>query len=64
MLYIYEKLRVAALRFDEKGQSTAEYSLVILGAAGIAMLLVVWASDSGSIGNMFESVIQRVTSMG
>lgn len=46
----------------EKGQSTAEYSLVILGAAAIALLLLTWAGSTGSITSLFESVISRVTS--
>lgn len=52
--------RIRAL--DENGQSTAEYSLVILGAAAVALLLLTWAGSTGSIGNLFESVISRVTS--
>ncbi len=58
--YYYITTRVA-LR-DNRGQSTAEYSLVILGAAAIALLLLSWAGSTGSISNLFESVISRVTS--
>lgn len=47
---------------SEEGQSTAEYSLVILGAAAVALLLLTWAGSTGSITNLFESVIARVTS--
>jgi len=47
---------------SEDGQSTAEYSLVILGAAAVALLLLTWAGSTGSITNLFESVISRVTS--
>ncbi|HQZ15009.1 MAG TPA: DUF4244 domain-containing protein [Acidimicrobiia bacterium] len=46
----------------EQGQSTAEYSLVILGAAAVALLLLTWAGSTGSIAGLFESVISRVTS--
>ena len=46
----------------QEGQSTAEYSLVILGAAAVALLLLTWAGSTGSITNLFESVIARVTS--
>ncbi len=46
----------------DQGQSTAEYSLVILGAAGVALLLLTWAGSTGSITNLFESVISRVAS--
>lgn len=59
---IYYTLVIRLQNKDDKGQSTAEYSLVILGAAAIALLLLTWASGSGSIGNLFESVIAKVTS--
>lgn len=59
-LYLYVKIK--ANNFGEIGQSTAEYSLVILGAAAIALLLLTWAGSTGSIANLFESVISRVTS--
>lgn len=52
---------VRMMNRDDAGQSTAEYSLVILGAAAIAMLLYTWATGTGSIGNLFESVISKVT---
>jgi Flp pilus assembly pilin Flp len=60
---LYKKL-ITDLTHKESGQSTAEYALVILGAAGIAMLLITWANGSGSIGNLFDSVISRVTAKG
>ena len=47
---------------SEIGQSTAEYALVILGAAAVALLLITWASSTGSITNLFESIISRVGS--
>ena len=46
----------------EQGQSTAEYSLVILGAAAVTLLLLTWAGSTGSIAGLFESVISLVTS--
>ena len=46
--------------FNEEGQSTAEYSLVIIGAATIAGLLIAWASGSGSIGHLFDTIINKV----
>ena len=32
---------------DDRGQSTAEYALVLLGAAGVALLLITWATKTG-----------------
>ena len=42
------------------GQTTAEYALVIVGAAALAALLLVWASGSGAIGRLFDAVLGRV----
>ena len=45
---------------DERGQTTAEYALVLLGAAGIALLLLGWATQSGAIGTLFDAVLGGV----
>jgi hypothetical protein len=42
------------------GQTTAEYALVMLGAAAIAALVVTWATKSGAIGKLFEAVLSHV----
>jgi Flp pilus assembly pilin Flp len=47
-------------RRDDRGQTTAEYALVLLGAAGIAVLLVGWATKSGAIGALFDAVLDGV----
>ena len=44
----------------EVGQATAEYALVLLGAAAIALLLVAWATRSGKIGELLDAVIDQV----
>jgi hypothetical protein len=45
----------------EAGQTTAEYALVLLGAAALAGLLMAWASDSGAIARLFDAVLRRIT---
>ncbi len=47
-------------RLDDRGQTTAEYALVLLGAAGIALLLLGWATQSGAIGTLFDAVLGGV----
>ncbi len=47
------------LRTD-RGQTTAEYALVILGAAAIAVLILSWATDTNVIGKLFDFVIGKV----
>lgn len=49
---------VSSLR--ERGQATAEYALVLLGAAAIALLLAAWAAQSGQIGELFDAVVGQL----
>jgi len=44
----------------ELGQTTAEYALVILGAAALATLLITWATKSHAIGKLFDTVIGKI----
>jgi hypothetical protein len=48
-------------RRGERGQTTAEYALVIIGVAAIAGLLLAWASSSHAITKLFDSVIDKIT---
>ena len=44
----------------DRGQSMAEYALVLLGAAGVALLLVAWATKTDRVTRLLNSVIDRV----
>lgn len=44
----------------QRGQATAEYALVLLGAAAIALLLAAWAAQSGQIGELFDAVVGQL----
>jgi hypothetical protein len=46
----------------DRGQSTAEYALVLLGAAGVALLLVAWATKTNKVTGLLNSVLDRVLS--
>jgi Flp pilus assembly pilin Flp len=48
----------------ERGQTTAEYALVILAAAAIAVVLIVWARSSGKLPEFFDSIIDRIAGSG
>jgi hypothetical protein len=52
--------RIRRRAVDERGQSTAEYALVLLGAAGVALLLVAWATKTDKVTRLLNSVIDRV----
>ncbi len=45
---------------SDAGQATAEYALVMLGAAAIALLLTAWAARSGAIGRLFDAVVDQL----
>jgi Flp pilus assembly pilin Flp len=42
------------------GQATAEYALVLLGAAAVALMLAAWAAKSGAIGKLFDAVVGQL----
>lgn len=50
-------------RATPTGQTTAEYALVLLGAATIAMLLTAWAGQTNRLGSLFDAVLRSVTNL-
>jgi hypothetical protein len=44
----------------DAGQTTAEYALVLLAAAAIALLLLAWAGGTDAIPRLFNAVLDRV----
>ena len=50
-------------RPDDRGQATAEYALVLLGAALVALLLIAWATaggGAGKIGQLLDAVLDTI----
>lgn len=45
---------------SESGQATAEYALVIVAAAVVALALISWVSGSDALPSFFEAVLDRV----
>ena len=43
-----------------RGQATAEYALVLLGAAAIALLLLAWATETGAIGRLLDAILRNI----
>lgn len=61
MLYTYfanQPNRTSRVR--EAGQATAEYALVIVGAATIAGLVLAWAASTGKISRLLNAVLDAV----
>jgi Flp pilus assembly pilin Flp len=53
---------VTRWRDDDRGQATAEYALVVVAAAAIAVALIVWASNTGTLASFFGAVMRRIRS--
>jgi len=50
-------------RFGDSGQATAEYALVLLGAAAIALLIGIWAPSgggAGKVGDLLDAVFSAI----
>ncbi len=47
---------------DDSGQTTAEYALVILGAAAVAGALIAWAGGGDVIKNFFDKIFSQLMS--
>jgi Flp pilus assembly pilin Flp len=56
----YLWVRASTTLRREEGQTTAEYALVILAAAAIAVVLIAWARSSGKLPAFFDQVIDSV----
>ncbi len=50
-------------RSGDRGQTTAEYALVIVGAAAVALLLLTWATGSGKIAALLDKMVDTVADM-
>lgn len=48
---------------DERGQATAEYALVIVAAAAVALALIIWATSTDLLPTFFSTVLRKVTSV-
>ena len=48
-------------RTDERGQASAEYALVLLGAAAIALLIVAWATKTDLVEKLLDTVVKNIT---
>jgi hypothetical protein len=49
-------------RRSDRGQTTAEYALVLLAAAAVALLVLAWATRSGKIGQLLNAVMDSIIS--
>jgi Flp pilus assembly pilin Flp len=54
---------VSAPITDESGQATAEYALVLVAAAIVALALITWASTTDMLPSFFNTVMEKVISV-
>jgi hypothetical protein len=47
-------------RRSERGQASAEYALVLLGVAAVALLVSAWAAKTDGIGRLFDAVLEKL----
>ena len=59
-LAMFERRGVRGRRLDDRGQTTAEYVLLILGAATIAILVTSWATGTDRITRLFDKVLNSI----
>jgi Flp pilus assembly pilin Flp len=62
LLSVSVRLHLALNRVsrDETGQASAEYALVLLGAAAVALLVVGWATKTDKVGKLLDSVLGKL----
>ncbi len=47
---------------SDRGQATAEYALVLVAAAVVALALITWASTTDMLPSFFNTVLSKVMS--
>jgi Flp pilus assembly pilin Flp len=55
--------RLDRIERDERGQTTAEYALVLIAAAAVAGLVLAWASKTHAISGLFDKLVGKITDM-
>ncbi len=71
IVHLHTTLLLARVRADElvvrtrseRGQTSAEYALVLLGAASVALLVALWAKKSNRVGALLDAVFDNVVEL-
>jgi Flp pilus assembly pilin Flp len=59
LLRLYARTQTLGLR-SESGQTVAEYAVVLLVAAAIAVGFLIWARQSGKLNSFFDSIFDKL----
>lgn len=62
-LHVFALTTLSRLDDDETGQTTAEYALVLLGAASVALLIALWAKQGGKVGKLLDTIFDSLIKM-
>ena len=54
------RLNRVVRRRDERGQASAEYALVLLGAALLAILLGGWLTRNDTLNKVFDDLLKKI----
>ena len=60
VLFLYAHVVALTRARDDRGQASAEYALVLLGAAAIALLVVAWATKNDMVGKLLDGVMKHI----
>jgi Flp pilus assembly pilin Flp len=52
---------IKRLILEDDAQTTAEYALVILGAAAVASALIAWAAGGKAVKDFFSKIFSKLT---
>ena len=52
--------RLERRRHDQRGQASAEYALVLLGVAAVALLVMAWATRTNRVGRLLDAVMDQL----
>jgi Flp pilus assembly pilin Flp len=59
LLRLFATAQTLGVRSDS-GQTVAEYAVVLLVAAAIAVAFLIWARQSGKLNSFFDSIFNKV----
>ena len=48
---------------SEEGQTSAEYALVVMGAAFVALVIGLWAKKTDRIGKLLDTIFDTITKL-
>jgi len=56
-----DRLQGIVRRRGEHGQASAEYAMVLLGCAAVALLITAWATKTDTVGKLLDKVMSSVS---